>query len=297
MQKKFEYTYRGHSANIAEMVIFRMLPNHKTKAVGPFVFLDYISRVNYPPRIPQKPDGHGAHPHRGIATFTYLLHGEFEHYDSRDQYGVVNDGGGQWMKAGNGIIHDENFSQEFQKNGGLLLGLQFWINLPSKAKKEQPDYMAVQDADLPKINLFDDAGILKIVIGSYAGETSKVKTFSKQFLYHITLTAGKSFTMPTESAMEYAAFLPNGNSKINETELLEGELVVFEKEGTEIQFTNNSIADTDILVFGGENYDEPIVTYGPFVMNTKEEIAEAYNDFYAGKYGVVTHSKGKNGDT
>ncbi|GAA6765760.1 pirin family protein [Flavobacterium sp. CGRL1] len=296
MQRKIQYTYRGHSADIAEMVIFRILPNDKTTAVGPFVFLDYISRVNYKPRTPQKPDGHGAHPHRGIATFTYLIHGEFEHYDSRDHYGVVSGGGGQWMKAGNGIIHDENFSQEFQKNGGLLLGLQFWINLPSSAKKEQPDYMAVQDQDLPKIVLPDDAGVFKVVIGSYQDCTSKVKTFTKQFLYHITLKSGKSYTLPTENEAEYAAFLPNGNSKINDSELMEGELAVFDQQGAEIILTNNSIADADILIFGGEHYNEPIVSYGPFVMNSKEEIREAYNDFYDGKYGVVTHSKRKNGE-
>jgi redox-sensitive bicupin YhaK (pirin superfamily) len=296
MQKKIEYTYRGHSANIGEMIIYRMLPNHKTQAVGPFVFLDFISKVYYKARVPQKPDGHGAHPHRGIATFTYLLHGEFEHYDSRDQYGIVNDGGGQWMKAGNGIIHDENFSQEFQKNGGTLLGLQFWINLPSEAKKELPDYMAIHDADLPKINLPDESGIFKIVIGSYLGLTSKVKTFTNQFLYHINLKSGKSFTIATKSEMEYASFLPNGSLKINDMELSDGDLVVFSNDGTEISFKNNSDTDTDIIIFGGEPYKEPIVAHGPFVMNTEEEIAEAYNDFYSGKYGIVTHSKGKNED-
>lgn len=117
MNRKIEFTYRGQQGRIGEMTIMHMLPNSRIQSVGPFVMSDLMQRMHFKARVPQYPDGHGAHPHRGIATFTYVLHGELEHFDSRGHHGIVNDGGGQWMNAGNGIIHDENFSQAFQKQG------------------------------------------------------------------------------------------------------------------------------------------------------------------------------------
>ena len=147
---------------------------------------------------------------------------------------------------------------------------------------------------MPKIILPDDAGIFKIVIGAYENKTSKVKTFTEQFLYHIKLKPGKSFTMPTQQNFEYGAIIPNGSFKINEAKHNEGDLLVFSKEGEEITLENNTDKVSEILVFGGEHYNEPIIAQGPFVMNTEAEITEAYDDFYTGKYGVVTHSKGTN---
>jgi redox-sensitive bicupin YhaK (pirin superfamily) len=291
MKKKIEFISGGHPANIGEMLISRIIPNNKTQAVGPFVFLDYVSPIHYVARTPQMPDGRGAHPHRGIATFTYLLHGEFEHFDSRGHHGIVNDGGGQWMNAGNGIIHDENFSQAFQKSGGALLGMQFWINLPSGIKKALPDYMPVQDNEFPKVLMPDDAGIFKIVIGTYEGKTSKIKTFTEQFLYHLQLKPGKSFEMETKTGWEYAAFAANGGAEINDTYLPEGNLLVFSNKGSAIHFENHTGTTVDIILFGGEPYDEPIISRGPFVMNTDAEITEAFNDYNAGKYGKVDHSK------
>ncbi len=291
MNRNIEFTYRGRKGSIGEMTIMHMLPNSRMQSVGPFVIADLMRRMHFKARPPKMPDGHGAHPHRGIATFTYLLHGEIEHFDSRGHHGIVADGGGQWMNAGNGIIHDENFSQAFQKSGGPLLGVQFWINLPAKEKGGAPDYMAVQDADLPKIELTGGAGIFKIVVGSYEGQTSRIKTFSRQFLYHIRLMPGKTFTMRTQHGLEYAVLLAGGSATINGSDLKEADFAVFGQEGDSISCSNNGDATADILIFGGEPYSEPIAAHGPFVMNTETEIMEAYADYRVGKYGKVDHSK------
>ncbi|MBC8084040.1 MAG: pirin family protein [Hymenobacter sp.] len=290
MERVIDFTYRGPRADIGEMVIYRTLPNAQRRAVGPFIFLDFISRVEFPPRHPQPPTSVGAHPHRGIATFTYLLRGEFEHYDSRGQYGVVGNGGAQWMSAGNGIVHDEHFSQAFQLTGGPLLGLQFWINLPAAAKQQLPDYLPVQAQDFPQWPLAGEAGFFKLLIGRYDGHSSQVRTFSEQFLYHLQLAPGQSFALETESRLEYAAFVPAGAATINGQPLREGELLGFGAAGTTVRVENTAPAPADILLFGGEPYTEPIVAQGPFVMNSAEEIVEAFRDFRAGKYGTVNHT-------
>lgn len=290
MNRAIKFISGGQRADIGEMIIYRLIPNRAVQTVGPFVFLDYISRVYYKPRVPQKPAGKGAHPHRGICTFTYLLQGEFEHYDSRGHYGVVGDGGAQWMKAGNGVIHDEYFSQRFQQQGGPLLGHQFWINLPSSVKQEAPDYQAVPNEAFPQTRLPDGAGFFKVVIGTFAGQTSPVKTYSKQFLYHIHLQPGKAFALETQPDLEYAALLSSGDSTLNDTPSKEGNLLVFGQEGATIALENKSDTVADILIFGGEPYREPILSQGPFVMNSGEEITQAYQEYRAGKYGSIDYS-------
>jgi redox-sensitive bicupin YhaK (pirin superfamily) len=290
MNRTIEYSYEGSRADLGELMINRMFPNSRTLAVGPFVFLDYLLKNPFKARTPKIPDGQAAHPHRGIATFTYLLQGEMEHFDSRGHNGIVGDGGAQWMKAGNGIVHDENFSQAFQKSGGTVHGFQFWINLPSKAKAELPDYLPVSDNEFPRINLPGDAGVLKLVIGQYQGEESKVKRFSEHFIYHIQLLPGKSFTLDTIDGLEYGAILPTNSCTINGTEMQQGELVIFGNEGQGISIENKTETLTDVIVFGGEPYTEPIVAKGPFVMTSNHEISEAWKDFYAGKYGKIDYS-------
>lgn len=291
MNRAIKSTYSGRRSDIGEMIIYSMIPNPAVQTVGPFVVLDYISRVYYKPRVPQKPTGKGAHPHRGIATFTYLLQGEFEHYDSRGHYSVVGDGGAQWMNAGNGVIHDEYFSQLFQQQGGPLLGHQFWINLPSSVKQQAPGYQAVQSEEFPQTRLPDGAGFFKVVIGTFAGQTSPVKTYSDQFLYHIQLQPGKAYALETKPDLEYAAFLSNGRSTVNDTASKEGDLLVFGQGGSTITVNNTSDTVADILIFGGEPYLEPILSQGPFVMNSRQEIAQAYHDFKAGTYGSIDYSR------
>lgn len=293
MKKKISFSTRGQRADIGHHTIYRMLPNRYADAVGPFVFLDHIAPTKHASDEPIQKNGNGAHPHRGIATLTYLLNGEEEHFDSKGNYGKVNSGGIQWMKAGNGIIHDGNFNVDSQTGDLLTHGFQFWINLPSKNKAEPPQHIAIQANEVLQRELNDNRGWIKVIAGEYENMISKIPNYSKQFLYHIHLEAGKQFSLATENGLEYAAFLPTNNALINDIEYKAGEFIEFDIDGGTIEINNNSEGGIDMILFGGEKYTEAIVAEGPFVMNTKLEIAEAYRDFYAGKYGEMTYGGNK----
>lgn len=292
MEKKISFSARGQKADIGDMIIDRILPNRYADAVGPFVFLDHITPTIHPDVDNSKKSGTGPHPHRGIATLTYVLNGEDEHFDSKGNHDRVSSGGIQWMKAGNGIVHDENLTADPGKNDRLTHGFQFWINLPSKNKAEQPEYLAIHANEVPVKMLENKTGWIKVIAGEYENLISKIPGNSNQFLYHVHIEAGKQFTLTTENGSEYAAFLPLNNAMINGSEFNPGEFIEFDRNGGTIEMNNHSVSATDILLFGGERYTEPIVAEGPFVMNSKLEIAEAYRDYFAGKYGKINLKSG-----
>lgn len=284
MKKTTSFSTKGNRADIGELTIYRLLPNRYSNAVGPFVFLDHLSPTLHPATMNS---GTGAHPHRGIATLTYILEGEGEHFDSASNHTKVYSGGIQWMKAGNGVIHDETLNIDSQTGTSRIHGFQFWINLPAKNKAEKPEYLAVQSKDVPQKELANKSGWIKLIAGSYEDLSSVLPSFSEQFLYHIHLEAGKSFTHSFNYQTEVAAFLPQHNAIINKEIFDAGEFIEFDRNAGEIEIENNSGESLDILLFGGEPYTEPIVAEGPFVMNSHTEIAVAYRDFYDGKYGEI----------
>lgn len=287
MKKQVLYKTRGHRADIGPIEIHRLVSNNYVSHVGHFVFLDYIS----PFMLPAKQiNTDAAHPHRGIATLTYILNGEAEHYDSRGHRGTVYSGGVQWMKAGNGIIHNEAIGPDTKTSGKLMHGFQFWMNLPAEEKKKNPDYMALQTEDLPLLQLDNNAGTLKVVVGEYGRQASKIPTYANQYLYHIRLNPGSKFIFSTENNLEYAAFLPQSDLVINDKEYHLGDLIGFDDKGGEIEFKNNIESEAEFILFGGEKYTEPFVAHGPFVMSTREEIQIAHDDYMNGKYGKVIYS-------
>jgi len=289
MKKKISFSTHGQRADIGNITIYRMLPNRYADAVGPFVFLDHFGPTRHAVDEPVQKNGNGAHPHRGIATLTYILNGEEEHFDSQGNYGKINSGGVQWMKAGGGIVHDGNLNVDPQTKDRLTHGFQFWINLPAKNKTESPQHLAIQANEVPQKMLDDGKGWIKVIVGEYEGLASKIPNYSKQFLYHIHLEAWKQFSIVTESGLEYAALLPLQNVVINDAEFEKGEFIEFDRSEGTIEINNNSEAAVDIILFGGEKYAEPIVAGGPFVMNSQEEIAQAYRDFHNGKYGRINY--------
>ncbi|HTA28059.1 MAG TPA: pirin family protein, partial [Bacteroidia bacterium] len=292
MKKKIIMSSKGHRADIGELTIARILPNWYSQAVGPFVFLDHVLPKIHPPKTSLKEVGHtGAHPHRGIATLTYVMNGEVEHTDSKGHRAKVNSGGIQWMKAGNGIIHEEALNIDPLTTDRLTHGFQFWINLPSKNKTEAPEYIPMQANEVPVKELNDSNGWLKIIAGEYDGQLSKIPAYTKQFLYHIHLDKGSQFSLSIKGGLECAAFLPLQNAIINGEQYGKEEFIEFDKEEGLIDISGTNEKPLDILVFGGEPYTEPFVSEGPFVMNTHLEIAEAYKDFYAGKYGDINQSQ------
>ncbi|WP_118973142.1 pirin family protein [Taibaiella koreensis] len=290
MQKPVATQYGGTNARVGEMLVNRVMPNRYIEAVGPFVFLDHI----YPYTLPQQPaapDGAYAHPHRGIATFSYVFSGALEHYDSKGHHGKVTAGGAQWMKAGKGIVHDEFPGRGTAQENGIFHSLQFWINLPTVVKEEAPEYLNINDEAFTKVMLPSDAGTMKVLIGMCGDHASPVKTFSPQFLYHYRINPKSSYTLETRPGLEYAAFVPTQEVMINGIATGNSEIVSFGLEAGDIVISNPQITAADVMVFGGAPYTDPIVAEGPFVMTSRAGIATAYRDFFNGEYGTINYEQ------
>jgi redox-sensitive bicupin YhaK (pirin superfamily) len=290
MEKNIQLVTQGKRADVGEYTVYRIIPNRYVNTVGPFIFLDHLPLLQHSAgETPRVANGSGAHPHRGIATLTYIINGEADHFDSRGNHTKVGSGGAQWMKAGNGIIHDEAVNVDPAANDLLTHALQFWINLPSKQKAEIPDYIPVQNNEVPTHFFSDKTGWLKVIIGNYGNLVSKIPGYTEQFLYHIHLNKGSNLSINTKPGWEVAAFLPLSNVIINDDEYKKEDFLLFDKNVTMLVLSATGQSDADIILFGGEPYLEPTVAQGPFVMNTQQEIAQAYNDYHKGKYGTITY--------
>ena len=291
-RNKIQFVSQGKRADIGSYKIDRLLPNRYVETIGPFVFLDHLLPAKHDKEsLQQKAEGTGPHPHRGIATLTYVLNGEAEHYDSKGHHANVRSGGVQWMKAGNGIIHDESMQTDASSTELITHSFQFWINLPAKNKAEEPAYLPLQADEVPRNELADESGWIKIIAGDYEELLSKIPSYTRQFIYHLHLEGGHCFTLKTSDQLEYAAFLPQQDAVVNDTDYQAGELLVFERASGEIDIKNVSLPPIDVILFGGEPYTEPMVAVGPFVMNTEYEISVAYNDYYKGNYGKIDYDE------
>ena len=167
--------------------------------------------------------------------------------------------------------------------------MQFWINLPSKNKSEAPDYVAIQGKDVPTVELINNIGNLRILIGKFEGTQSKIPVYSKLFLYHIELNPKQEYVLNIDENDETALVVTNGNAIVNKESLIQSEMVVFDQKGTDIAISNPTDNPIDLLVFGGEPYTEMIAFGGPYVMNSQQEIAQANTDYYNGKYGKIAY--------
>ena len=288
MKKKSSFSTQGQRADIGYLEISRMLPNRYADAVGPFVFLDHIV-----PRIQTKinKEGTGAHPHRGIATLSYILNGEDEHFDSAGNYAKVHSGGVQWMNAGNGIIHDETLNYDSRSDTKLVHAFQFWINLPSEIKAGKPAYLAIEGSDVPRKDLPEGKGFIKVIAGTFEELSSPIPNYSEQFLYHIQLQAGADFEIAFGNEREVAAYLPELGGIINDEKFHAGDFIEFDRKEGFIELKNEAQQTCDFILFGGKAYEEPIFAEGPFVMNSKLDTAIAYRDFYNGDYGKIDYEK------
>lgn len=288
MKKKSSFSTQGQRADIGDLAIYRILPNRYADAVGPFVFLDHIVPTL---RTKVMKEGTGAHPHRGIATLTYILNGEDEHFDSAGNYAKVHSGGVQWMNAGNGIIHDETLNYDSKTDSKLVHAFQFWINLPAAIKAQQPAYLAIEGTQVPVKTFPDGSGWLRVVTGSYEALNAVIPMYSKQFLYHVHLEPGAIFMLDVADLLEVAAYLPTQSATINDETFEAGAFVEFDRAAGTLEIRNENAEASDYLLFGGETYQEPIAAEGPFVMNSKLDIANAYRDFYNGDYGTIDYEK------
>lgn len=229
--------------------------------------------------------GVDVHPHKGFETVTIAYKGSVAHQDSAGNSGVIHPGEVQWMTAGSGILHKEYHEQEFAAKGGPFEMVQLWVNLPAKDKSVQPGYQSLTAGMMGKVLLPDQSGEVNVIAGNFNGTAGPARTFTEVNLFDIKLQQGASLTTAIPAAHNTAALVIEGNVKINEATVNEHDFVLFRNEGEEIQL--EATADSVILLLSGTPIDEPIASYGPFVMNTQQEIIDAIQEFQSGKFGIL----------
>ncbi|KWR91597.1 pirin family protein [Cupriavidus sp. IDO] len=252
------------------------------KQLSPFLLLDYAGPADFTPT--QKPRGVGQHPHRGFETVTIVYKGEVAHRDSTGQGGVIGPGDVQWMTAGSGILHEEFHSPDFSRTGGPLEMLQLWVNLPARNKMTEPGYQAIVDRDIPVVPLPDGAGSVRVIAGEYGGHTGPARTFSPMHVWDLRLDRGGIATLDLPEGWHTALVVLRGSVVVNnEATVRDAQMVVLDGAGKGMTLEAGS--DTMALLLSGEPIDEPIVGYGPFVMNSEAEIAQAFTGFNSGRFG------------
>ncbi|HHU4980727.1 TPA: pirin family protein [Yersinia enterocolitica] len=254
------------------------------KQLSPFLLLDYAGPMDFTPT--QHRRGVGQHPHRGFETVTIVYDGEVEHRDSTGKGGIIGPGDVQWMTAGGGILHEEFHSDAFAKRGGAFEMVQLWVNLPAKDKMTAPGYQAIRNETIPQVALPESAGSLRVIAGDYAGKNSPANTFSPLNVWDIRLNQGKSAEFSLPDGWNTALIVLRGTVQVNGDAIArDAEMVLLDSAGSNVTIEANN--DAVLLLLSGEPIDEPIIGYGPFVMNTQEQIAEAIADFNSGRFGSM----------
>ncbi|MCO7514265.1 pirin family protein [Pseudomonas guariconensis] len=252
--------------------------------ISPFLLLDYAGPHDFTPTDARR--GVGQHPHRGFETVTIVYQGELEHRDSTGAGGLIGPGDVQWMTAANGILHEEFHSPAFARSGGTLEMVQLWVNLPARDKRAAAGYQTLLAADIPVLALEGDAGSLRVIAGSYQGHPGPARTFTAMDVWDLRLKAGARVQLPVAEGRNAALVVLRGTVQVNaEREAGPASLVLLQREGEHVQV--EALEDVSVLLLSGEPIDEPIVGYGPFVMNSQAEIAESFDDFHAGRFGQM----------
>ena len=282
--------YRANSQHwVGDGFLVQPLFSHMgdDRGTNPFLMLDYAAPHEFTPNETRSPRGVGQHPHKGFETVTIAYHGEVAHRDSSGGGGIIYEGDVQWMTAGSGIIHEEFHSENFSKKGGLFEMVQLWVNLPAKDKNTPPRYQHLAKASIPVVELPDEAGRLRLIAGEYKGVKGAADTFTEMNVWDIVLNAGKKAVLEIPEAHNLSMVFLRGNVTLNGKEQAgAGQLVGFEKDGGNVHIEAGS-EEVKILLLSGVPIDEPVVGYGPFVMNTAEEIRQAISDFKSGKFGSI----------
>jgi redox-sensitive bicupin YhaK (pirin superfamily) len=258
--------------------------------LDPFVHMDEMGEVLY---APGEPKGTPWHPHRGFETVTYMIDGTFQHRDSIGGGGLIENGGTQWMTAGKGILHIERPPEELVASGGLFHGIQLWVNLPSKDKMIDPRYQDITPGAVVLLTTPDAGAVLRVIAGTVAGVQGPGATHTPIALVHATLAPGARLELPWDPTYNALVYALAGHGTIGEERAAfgEGQLAVLGAGGHLVAAANprgDSRAEgLDLLVLGGAPIREPVAAYGPFVMNTRDELATAFEDFQAGRLGTI----------
>ena len=258
--------------------------------LDPFIHMDQMGEVEY---APGEPKGTPWHPHRGFETVTYMIDGTFQHQDSIGGGGLITNGDTQWMTAGGGILHIEAPPEELVASGGLFHGIQLWVNLPKADKMIAPRYQDIGSSNVVLLASPDGGALFRVIAGDLGGHAGPGSTHSPMAMVHATLSPGARIDIPWRSDFNALVYVLGGRGTVGtEGHAVDtGRLAVF-GEGGALTVTADADQDSrtptlDILILGGRPIREPVYAYGPFVMNTKEEIAQAFEDYQAGRLGTV----------
>ena len=272
----------------AGFLVHRPFPTRTMMQFDPFLLLDEMGPMDLQPG---EAKGAPDHPHRGFETVTYLLSGSFQHKDSRGHAGRLNPGDVQWMTAGAGVVHSEMPSDEFQKSGGRLHGLQLWVNLPRVKKMMAPLYQEIPGSQIPSAQSEDGRVRVRVLAGEALGVRAVINTQTPIFYLDFTIDAGEEFSQPVPSGYNAFAYVLEGAGLFGAhgTRVESHHMVPFNHDGDHILL--RAVGDTEtplrVLLIGGSPLNEPIARYGPFVMNTKDEIVQAFDDYQSGRMGSI----------
>lgn len=252
--------------------------------MNPFIMLDYNSTHNFPPS--DKPKGVGVHPHRGFETVTIAYKGKVQHHDSSGGGGIIGEGDVQWMTAASGVLHKEYHEEEWCKKGGDFQMVQLWVNLPKKNKMSAPKYQAIKYEDIKVYELEKNAGNIEVIAGEYKGAKGPASTFTPIHMLNAKLNKGGKAVFEFPAHYNTTLLVLEGNIVINgKEEAPTNHMALMANDGE--AFAIEASDEAVVLVLSGEPINEPIAAHGPFVMNTREELMEAFNDFNNGKFGYL----------
>jgi redox-sensitive bicupin YhaK (pirin superfamily) len=252
--------------------------------MDPFIMLDYGSKFVFPPA--PSPKGVGVHPHRGFETVTIAYKGQVAHHDSFGNSGIINEGDVQWMTAASGLLHKEYHAESFAKTGGEFQMVQLWVNLPAKDKMSAPKYQAIDNDQMTKVVLADGKSYVEVIAGKFKDQSGPAKTFTEVHLQNAVLAKGMKVDFDFPATQNTFMIVIEGSIKVNgDAHVAVDHFVEMDKKGT--SFTIEATEDAKVLVASGEPIGEPIAAHGPFVMNTRDELVQAFNDFNDGKFGQL----------
>ena len=278
---------RGHWVGDGFPVRSLLSYNSLGEHISPFLLLDYAGPHYFTPTAERR--GVGQHPHRGFETVTIVYDGEVEHRDSTGNGGVIGPGDVQWMTAAGGILHEEYHSPAFAKTGGPFKMVQLWVNLPAKDKMAPGGYQAITNAEIPVVELPDGAGVARVIAGRLGDAKGPAKTFTPINVWDLRLVRDADITLSLPEGHTAMLVVLGGHLTVEDNqEIGEAEMLMLSRDGSEVRLRADG--DTIALVLTGEPIDEPIVGYGPFVMNTEAEIRQAITDFGSGRFGQMINA-------
>jgi redox-sensitive bicupin YhaK (pirin superfamily) len=266
----------------AGVLVHRAFPNNQISELDPFLLLDHMGPMTLKPG---EAKGFPDHPHRGFETVTYILAGEFHHHDSFGHHGELQAGDVQWMTAGSGLVHSEVPAESLVKNGGKLEGFQLWVNLPKKDKMKQPHYQEIKSNLIPRAS---DGGVsAKVVAGEALGAKGAVETHIPIQYLHFFLKPGAKLTHVAPANLNAMVYVINGKATVAGESVPQFHLAALANDGDSVEL-GAANEGAEFLFLAAEPIGEPVARYGPFVMNTREELQQAFDDYRSGKMGTIT---------